>query len=197
MLEQIDVNLFERVRSLCVFFATIWSGLLLVPLLRYCCCCLMQWQTHTARTFPFRRILISLIKEFTYRKNRRVCVSRNFRKTFYFFQKKPRFLKNHRDICSVPFTVLCCCLLFTCLFVSLFNCFCNLFGTCVWTATYTHFIRLNFMKHPFSRCSMSKIAQSNMIKKKLTNYGIWQTLFFIASHYFIQQHFFFSIFSRI
>lgn len=41
---------------------------------------------------------LSLINEFTYRKNSRMCVSKIFRKTFLFFFEKTHFLKNHRDI---------------------------------------------------------------------------------------------------
>lgn len=113
MLEQTVANLLVRARSLCVFIATSWLGSLLPLLLLL----LLLLLPHPARTFPFRQILISLIKEFTYRKNSRSCVSKIFRKTYFFFKKKPRFLKNHRDIFCSIYCLPCCLLVW--LFVSL------------------------------------------------------------------------------
>lgn len=125
MLEQTIANLFVRARSLCVFIATSWLGSLLPLLLLL----LLLLLPHPARTFPFRQILISLIKEFTYRKNSRLCVSKIFRKTYFFFSKKTQDFWKIIVIFSVLFTVCLVVYSFGCLFHYLLW-FCNLFGTC-------------------------------------------------------------------
>lgn len=173
------------VPAICVLFGTVIS-IFAIAVAASCS------HIHAARTFPFRRVLISLIKEFTYRKNSRMCVSKNFRKTYFFFLKKTQiFEKSSWLFCpSTVFNPVCFVVY---LFVGFIRCVFVIYlahvrAECLNCYTHTHTFHSlepfwNIVNIPLVMLEVEDRTATHD-KEKLTNYGIWQTMFFIASHLF-------------